>query len=310
MSTQPRIIVPGVPYQIRSQAAPGIDLFPDNDNRLNEFFHYQLNRLLKKASFTLIELTLQHDHYHLVVNASDITVSWFMRTFNSILAKEVNRYYRRRGTVFPKRFSSAIIDENYGLEEVACHVHHNTERLKKGQNDYRDVPLHPEFLSRPDRSSFYREYMKRNGASSRYEEIVSSLRRANIYGQHYPHPQDGMIGQHAFVSSMLQKHYSRLEQRKINRERDPQRCIESLRRKLDPLHPFRDTDLFRRGRQNRRSLAREFLAVLGVSLLEFSGADLARYLGITRSAVSRMISRCTGSPPRRSDAMRILGMLV
>ncbi|MFW6245051.1 MAG: transposase [Fibrobacterota bacterium] len=310
MSTKPRIIVSGAFYQIRSQAAPGIDRFPDNDNKLNKIFHYQLNLLLKKASYELVELTLQHDHYHLVVQASDVTVSWFMRTFNSIFAKQVNLYYKRRGTVFPRRFSSAIIDENYGLEEVACHVHHNTDRLRKKQNDYKEVHLHSEFILRPDRSNFYKEYMKQNGASGRYEEIISALRRANSYGQHYPHPQHGIIGMHAFVSSMLQKHHHRLEQRKVNRERDPQRCIESLRRKLDPLHPFKDTDLLKRGRKNSRSLAREFLVVLGVNLLEFSGADLARYLGITRSAASRMISRCTGNPPRRSAAMRVLDFLI
>ncbi|MFP4014797.1 MAG: transposase [Chitinispirillaceae bacterium] len=297
MSTKPRVVVADTYYQLRSQAAPGIDLFPNSE--LSEFFQLTLVRLLKVARFTLEEITLQQDHYHLVVKSSDVSVSWFMRTLNSIFAKKVNSHYKRRGKVFPKRFSSVIIDEHYGLKDVACHVHHNTSRLKEKQNSYQEIPLLSRLFSASDRRESRGEYLKKNSGREPYEEFIRMLRLANSIGQDYPYPQIGIIGLHAFVQDILQKHFCRLEQRKINQMRDPQRCIGSLHQKLDDTAPFKDTDLFRQGHKNNQSQARELFAVLSVALLEFSGADLARYLGVTRSAVSRMISRCAGGPPRK-----------
>lgn len=307
MTTKPRIVVAGAFYQLRSQAAPGIDLFPNSE--LSEFFQLLLARLLKVAHFALEEITLQQDHYHLVVKASDVSVSWFMRTLNSIFAKKVNSHYKRHGTVFPIRFSSAIMDENYGLEEVACHVHHNTTRLKEKLNGYKEVSLLPQCLPKLDRTEFFHEYLEQNSGKEPYDEIIRMLRLANSCGQDYAFPQIGMIGLHAFVQEMLQKHFSRLERLKRNRMRNPQRCIGSLHQKLDEVAPFRDTDLFRQGRKNDRSQARELFAVLSVALLEFTGADLARYLGVTRSAVSRMISRCVGGPPRKETVWELVKSL-
>ncbi|MFP4013463.1 MAG: transposase [Chitinispirillaceae bacterium] len=318
MSTQPRVVVPHKYYQLRSEAAPGLKLFPSD--KQENFFRFQLNRLLEEASYTLVDISLQQNHYHLVVMVSEIPVSWFMRTLNSVYAKYLNVHYNRHGTVFPVRFSSAILDESHGLEEVSCHVHLNPLRCKKKVseilNEYSRSgcsfsgfgPVEDLFdvLSRPERTRHHMEFLNLNGGSVRYREIIRKLRRANEFGQNYPHPRFGIVGRPAFEIDCLAAHQARRERVMENRKRDPFEVIGILCRGLGMRINFKFEELFRRGRRNDRSRARELLAVLGVFRLEFCGADLARYLGITRSAVSRMIRRKIGGAGRPFNIRRIM----
>ncbi|MFP4240905.1 MAG: hypothetical protein ACLFTW_02935 [Chitinispirillaceae bacterium] len=62
--------------------------------------------------------TFHQDQYHLLVKAGDVCISWLMRSVNSAYAKHFNKHCRRHGEVFPERYTSVIIDGQYGLEEA------------------------------------------------------------------------------------------------------------------------------------------------------------------------------------------------
>lgn len=297
MTTKPRVVVPNAYYQIRSEAAPGLRLFPSP--RLRKFFIAQLKRLLKETSYTLKEISLHQDHYHLVVKAGEVPVSWFMRTLNSIFAKYLNNYYKRHGTVFPRRFTSAVLDEKYGLKEIACHVHLNP--LRKGRSVCEIIKGYDRNCSEgfgelwPQRTRSYVQFLKTIADSAVYEEIIRRHRRSNRLGQQYSDPRVSMIGKKAFEDRCLGIHQCRIALRKQNQRRDPFLHLSIFHRKLSAWSSFMTDDLYLQGYRNRISEVRETFVLLGVYLFEFSGADLARYLGITRSAVSRMISRCAAS---------------
>ncbi len=54
---------------------------------------------------------------------------------------------------------------------------------------------------------------------------------------------------------------------------------------------FGSEDIFRQGRLNELSTARQLFATIGHCYYQFSCTDIAKYLKITTSAVSMMISR-------------------
>ncbi|MFP4163766.1 MAG: transposase [Chitinispirillaceae bacterium] len=308
MSTKPRVVVPYRYYQIRSEAAPGLKLFPSKEQK--NFFNFQLNRLLEEASYECVEKCLQQDHYHLVVKVSEVTVSWFMRTFNSIYAKYINSYYKRHGTVFPVRFSSAILDEEYGVKEVSCHVHLNPVRCKKSipeiikefnQGGFDSLPF---FQNEHTRHQM--EFLKDNADTPRYRGIINKVRKANKYGHRYENPRDCIIGRSVFENECLWFHGVRVGRMKQNRERDPFQVIGAFHSELIRMVKCESDDLYMRGYADHKSKVRELFVLVGVFQLEFSGADLARYLGVTRSAVSRMIARRAGSSGRLSEIRRLV----
>lgn len=303
MSTKPRMNLPFSHYQIRSEAHPEINLFPSREQE--EFFLAVLQNLLDRSGFSCLDMNLQKDHYHLVVEASEITVSWFMRTLNSIYAKYINKHHNRKGKVFPKRFASAVLDEKAGLKEVCCHVHLNQVKFRKlhgGGN--RGIGRHRVHY-RPELTRYYLEYRKQNRKSASYRKTIRMLRTSNYLGFEAQDPKTHVIGTGPFTEKCLMMYHKANTRSKTKKLRDPHAFLEQLHNELSLLFSFRTKELFQRGYRNKRSRAREFMALLGVYELEFSGADLARYLGVTRSAISRMISRIAKTPPRLSEVQTL-----
>ncbi|MFP4682006.1 MAG: transposase [Chitinispirillaceae bacterium] len=307
MSTKPRIIIPHALYQIRSEVKPGLDLFPTED--LEQFFLSKLDSMLQAAGFILVDMCLQQDHYHLIVKSSEETVSWFMRTFNSVVAKNLNRYYERHGNVFPERFSSAVLDRNQSLTDIACHVHLNPLRSEKLVSAKRNGRCHCCRISErfgPEHTQKHRNHLDRNESAPGYIDNISRVRYANKQGQQYSDPRVCVIGADDFVNSSLFEHKMLYDMRKADLMRDPETHLKGLHTDLSTRLPLKFKDLFKRGYVNGLSKNRELMVLLGVFRLRFSGADLARYLGITRSAVSKMISRTAGYPRRNTRICEIL----
>ncbi|MFP4013495.1 MAG: transposase [Chitinispirillaceae bacterium] len=288
MSTKPRVIVPHAFYQIRSEIVSDLVLFPDKKEEV--YFRSRLKTLLEAADFKCISMTLHPNHYHLVVESSETTVSWFMRTFNSSIAKHLNKYYERKGKVFTKRFSSAILDPLDGLDEVACHVHLNPVRAKAYP------PEKPQEWNRK-----YNDFLIQKKNSRDYEVIVEKVRDANMWGSRYPDPQVCVIGTLAFVKKTLKRHQHRLAKMRINRMRECGKLIDSLRESLEAMLSENCSES-----DTPKPQIEELLVFLGVFQMEISGAELGRHLGVSRSTVSRMISRKTGYPHKQAEIRKTI----
>lgn len=288
MSTKPRVIVPHAFYQIRSEIVSELVLFPDEKEE--NYFRSRLKTLLEAADFKCISMTLHPNHYHLVVESSEATISWFMRTFNSSIAKHLNKHYKRKGKVFARRFSSAVLDPCHGLSEVACHVHLNPMRSK----------AYPP-KNREEWNRRYLNFLNQKKNSSNYENIVEKVRDANLWGSKYPNPHVCVIGTFAFVEKVLKQHHLRQAKVKINRMRDCGKLIDSLREKLKTLASEDESNP-----ETKKPQVNDILVFLGVFRLEITGAELGRHLGISRSTVSRMISRKTGYPHRQAEIRKLI----
>lgn len=293
MSTKPRIFVPCVPYQIRSKITPGLKLFPTPEYK--ELFLSLLVRYLEASGYICLKKTFYEDRYHLVVKASDVCVSWLMRSINSVYAKILNKHYGRNGEVFPDRFTSIIVDEEYGLEEILNFSDPDTadSEIEKGNQKSGHIfsPIKTGAETKcgiADRNKCMDE--------KRCIRFMEEIECAHSLGLEYSDPRECVFGRPAFVEDVVNKHQSRQICRKANQLRDPQQVLGSFGKLMSGIFSFEEKSLMRRGRKNKLSRNRELFSLLGVFHLEFFGADLGRYLGVSRSAISRMISRRAGCP--------------
>ena len=305
MATKPRMIVPNAFYQIRSVCIPELKVF--SSEKMKTYLLKQISIAKGKYSFKCLSWSIMDNHYHLVVQSSEETISKFMQRVNSLVAKYFNRINKRKGTVFG-RFSSVIIQANKEhIEKTIRYIHFNPVRRKdctvKGMDQYRWSGHHAlvngskdDILDREDIIGLFgslenfRGFIQSGDPYCRNDEIIEKIRKANKGCQSFSNPELWVIGDEEFVGKMI-------EINKNRRVRLARHVVENVT--LDSLidrvgaciNRKREELIDHSGRINEISTAREIFALVGVSHFGFSCINLANYLGVSGSAVSKMISR-------------------
>ena len=305
MATKPRMTVPNAFYQIRSACIPELKVF--SSEKMKNFLLKQISTAKEKYSFKCFSWSIMDDHYHLVVQSSEETISKFMQRINFVFAKYFNRVNKRKGTVFG-RFSSVIIQANKEhIEKTIRYIHFNPVRRKdctvKGMDQYRWSGHHAlvngskdDILDREDIIGLFgslenfRGFIQSGDPYCRNDEIIEKIRKANKGCQSFSNPELWVIGDEEFVGKMI-------EINKNRRVRLARHVVENVT--LDSLidrvgaciNRKREELIDHSGRMNEISTARELFALVGVNHFGFSCINLGTYLGVSGSAVSKMISR-------------------
>lgn len=306
MCTKPCIIVPGVFYHVYSKGVFGEDIFPTSE--LKNFFLKELAITLKMFSFICCSWSLQKNHYHLVVKASEVAISRFMQRLNSVYAKKYNRERGREGVVFFRRFAS-VITETTELKKLISYVHLNPVRsgdcLLEGLDHYEwcghktvvqgvaDDILDRECLldqfGGSDPLCRYRNYISSEDSTFNNDKTIKIVRDANRGKVNSSKPELWIIGSPDFVRIILEK--DRCRRARVARHITEDITFEKLHHALQLCLYCEKEELFHQGRLNQKSTSRELFAFLGVCCYDFHAVEIADYLGITGSGVSRMISR-------------------
>ncbi len=90
------------------------------DEEMNRRFGYWLGRALKRyPGIEMYAVVQMSNHFHFALNDRFGELAFFMRYFESNLAKAVNQIRNRTGTVFHRRYSAEqILDDNAFLDRV------------------------------------------------------------------------------------------------------------------------------------------------------------------------------------------------
>jgi|LFRM01.2.fsa_nt_gb putative transposase len=305
MSNKPRMIVPNVFYEVTTSCIPELKIF--SSESLKVFFLEQLLISLKKYSFKCYSWSIMDDHYHLVLKSSDYTISRFMKRFNSVLAKKYNKSHNRHGTAFSRKFSSVIVQREGGLEDVIRFVHLNPVRRKECTAEELDQyrwsghnaivnGIEDEIIDIEEIKNLfgsiekYRGFMQSGKLDCSDDEIIKKVRNAHRDSYSFTNPESWVIGDEEYVRKVIEQnmnHRVRLARYVVENV-----TLDSLLDKVAAcINRERKELLHLSGRMNEISTARELFAFIGVSHFGYSCISLASYLGVTGSAVSRMISR-------------------
>ncbi|MFP4242193.1 MAG: transposase [Chitinispirillaceae bacterium] len=304
MCTKPRIIVPGVYYHVTSRGVFGEKILQDPE--LKKFLLRELKITLDKFSFTCVSWSIMDDHYHLIVKSSQVTISRFMQRLNSVYAKKFNREKNREGVVFFRRYAS-VISEETELKKLIRYVHMNPVRCGActlEELDRYEWCGHSSVVNADDAVLDNKSLLDQFNASDpvgdycRYlnsaetdceKEIIRIVRNANRGKMNFSKPELWVIGSYEFVQAVLRE--DRCRKTRIARHSILDISLKELHETLRNNIYSEEEELFFQGRINQKSTARELFAYAGACSYDFRNTEIAEYLKVDPSAVSRMISR-------------------
>ncbi len=304
MTTKPRFIVPHHFYQVSSKGVFGTNIFQNNE--MKEFFLKELSISIEKFSFQCFAWSIMNDHYHLVIKSSTESISSFMQRLNSTFAKEYNKKNSRNGAVFAKRFSSIVIQDGKNLNDIIRHIHLNPVRCgvcniddidmykwsghRALVNNISDNILNPrEVLGQFgdfDSTAEYKDFIRSTCQSS---QAVDLMRESNRGGLDFHKSNSFVIGDKDFTQNVIELDNCR--KARIARHVMEDITLDGMLQKVIVIAGIGYGDIFRQGRLNELSTARQLFATIGHCDYQFSCTDIAKFLKITASAVSMMISR-------------------
>ena len=112
-----RIEYSGAVYHITSRGNEKKPIFKDDKDR--SIFLNILKDVNKRYNWLCHAYCLMDNHYHLIIETLDGTLSRGMRQLNGVYTQTLNKRHRRVGHIFQGRYKAILIDkENYLLE--AC----------------------------------------------------------------------------------------------------------------------------------------------------------------------------------------------
>ena len=112
-------------------------IFRSNSDR--QFFLAELVNSKKQFGFKLFGYVLLDNHYHLLLQVGDLSLSKIMQRQNSLYSRYYNRTYERTGHLFGLRYKASIIHDDKYLFTVLRYIHWNPIRagLVNSVTDYK-----------------------------------------------------------------------------------------------------------------------------------------------------------------------------
>jgi hypothetical protein len=228
-----------------------------------------------------------------------------MQRFNSVLARQFNKFNCRTGTVLSKRYSSIVVQEGSALKDIIRHIHLNPvrrgictlEELDKYQwaghcsivNNTPDSIINAgELFSQfgnDDHLACYKNFIK---TGTENHEIIKIVRMSNRGTLNFHESNCFVIGDSHFTGIVLGEDLCR--KARVARYIRENVTLDDMLKKVRDCIDIDNEDIFRHGKLNEISTARQLFAIIGHCSFEFKCVDIASHLNVTASAVSSMIS--------------------
>ena len=317
MPRQPRLDAPGALHHVMGRGIERTKIFQTDTDRAD--FVTRLAALCQQGHLVVYAWALLPNHFHLLVGTGERPLSQSMKQLLTGYVVNFNRRHKRYGHLFQNRFKSILCEEDPYLLELTRYIHLNPLRggLVPGLRELRTYPWtgHAALLGVVDRAwqdtatvlAYFGQ--KRRRAIQRYEafirEGIAQGRRPDLVGgglirslggwaqvlalrrKGSPAPADARIlGSGEFVEGLLAEAASR--EKETLRLARKVIALPALARKLTAQEGVVEEAL-RSGIRTREVVrARRLFCQLAIRGMGYSGAEVARFLGVTTSAVNRL----------------------
>lgn len=330
MPRQARLDVPGTLHHVILRGIEKRKIVDDDRDHQN--FLERLGNLVEDTETKIYAWSLLTNHAHLLLRSSPSGLPRFMRRFLTGYAVTYNLRHHRHGHLFQNRYHSIVCDEEVYFRELVRYIHLNPLRARL-VNSLLELDRYPwcghaVLMGRvrhdwQDRDHVLRWFGEKEGEAQRaywryLEEGVSQGRRPELVG-------GGILRSYGGWSAVLSLRRSRDkingDQRILGREdfvkrvwkESGERAFEkfSLLEQAKKIEAILEEEcqhwevnlgeLRMGGRRGdlprvRSEIAQKLVKTLGISLTE-----TARLLGVSTSAVSKMLER--KSPPKDEEIM-------
>jgi len=322
-----RLDAPGVLHHVMGRGIERRKIFRDSADRKD--FIYRMSVLAKEGCWDVYAWTLMPNHFHLLVKTRNRALSSNMRKLLTGYVVNFNKRHHRHGYLFQNRFKSIVCQENPYLKELVRYIHLNLLRagkvknpaelnrspwsghsalMGKLKNEWQDVAYVLSFFgSSRNRRNNYSKYVKRGIPLGRRPELVggglvrslggwSEVRATRKRGE-TPAFDQRILGDSGFVQEIrsdlddLAKTNMRLSGKRID--------IDTLTENVCKKFNITLSELRSGSRRQPVVKGRQVISWIGVRELGYIGAEVARYLGVTNSAVTRVVA--SGLKPEMDD---------
>lgn len=316
MSRQPRLDAPGALHHVIGRGIEKTKIF-----RTDEDYQDFLNRLANlcnDGSLIVYAWSLMPNHFHLLVRTGHHSLSKSMRKLLTGYVVNFNLRHKRYGHLFQNRYKSIICEEDPYLLELTRYIHLNPLRAGmvgdlEALNNYR-WSGHSVIMGRmkgdwQEIDTILAYFGKGRQAIKKYEQFV---KEGLSYGKRPELVGGGLIRSLGGWSQVLSLRKRRIkvasDERILGKDEFIRRLLsEAEEKEKETLRLFRrvpDLEILasrivkgegieeselRSGMRTRKVVrARRIFCRLAVVKMGYPGAEVARYLGVSTSAVNRL----------------------
>jgi REP element-mobilizing transposase RayT len=299
------------------------EIFFDSLDR-NDFI-VRLAGLAQDGALAVYAWALLPNHFHILCKTQQKPLSSSMRKLLTGYAVNFNRRHERHGHLFQNRYKSIVCQEDAYLLELVRYIHLNPLRagLVKDMKELNRNPWsgHSALMGYVKRAwqdtDYVRSFFGRgHEGKRRYQAFVNGgieqgkrpelvggglIRSAGGWFEVLALRRSGdrqisdqrILGDGEFVQQML----GEMDEMGSRNLRLPKERIslDSLAKRVCEVHGVRRGELLSGSRRHEIVEARQVMSRLSVKELGYSGAEVARYLGVTNSCVTR--AAATGNVP-------------
>lgn len=314
-----RLDASGVLHNVMGRGIERRDIFSSDEDR-NDFIT-RLATLAQQGGLDVYAWALLPNHFHLLVKTRSRPLSSSMRKVLTGYAVNFNRRHRRRGHLFQNRYKSIVCQEDAYLKELVRYIHLNllragivmdlkqlshspwsghsalTGKVKRPWQDTAYVLSYFGENSGQGRSN-YLAYVRKGARLGRKPELVGGglVRSMGGWSEVVAIRKRGeklkadqrILGDSDFVQEVV----SDLDDmvKKNLRLSGQRKNIAALAEEVCRKYDISAGELESGSRRHAVVKAREVLSWVAVRELGYSGAEVARYLGVTTSCINRSIS--------------------
>ena len=319
MPRQARLDAPGTLHHIMGRGIDRIKIFRNQVDRVD--FLDRLGELCRAGYIRVYAWALIPNHFHLLVRTGDQPISYSMRKLLTGYVVNFNKRHKRFGHLFQNRYKSIVCEDDPYLLELTRYIHLNPLRaglvkslkelksypwsghsrlIETSQDEWQDTETVLSYFS-PNRKRAIKKY------ESFIAEGVTQGKRPELTGGGLVRSMGGwfevvsqrhkgermvsdqrVLGSGEYIKTVYaeadhkQKETLRLLWGKIE--------LSTLAKKIAGRESIRPEDLCTGKRMRSVVKARRLFCQLAVNKMGYSGAEVARFLGLSASAVNRMAS--------------------
>ncbi len=317
MPRHARLDAPGTIHHVIGRGIAGIKVFPTKKDRSD--FLLRVAERCEAGTLIVYAWAVLDTHFHLLVRTGRDTISSSMRKVLTGYAVNFNRRHHRYGHLFQNRFKSIVCEEDPYLLELTRYIHLNPLRagIVKDMNELDIYPWtgHAVIMGkecRPwqDRDAILVLFGKVEGQAKKHyrqfvEDGLAMGKRADLTGggllksqggwaevvsmrrRHEPAAfDDRILGSGTFVGTVLAEAEEKNSDALMVRAAIPD--LAALAHLIAEKESVSLSELLSGARRRKVVQARRLLCQIAVKKLLYSGASVARFLGVSTSLVSRM----------------------
>ena len=322
-----RLDAPGVLHHVMGRGIERKEIFFSDADRSD--FLDRLAVLVEEGALDVYAWVLMPNHFHLLCKTRSRPLSSSMRKILTGYVVNLNRRHCRYGHLFQNRYKSIVCQEDRYLKELVRYIHLNLLRaglvkdmaelsrnpwsghsalMGKVKREWQDTDYVLSLFGQDRyRRRDYEKYVQKGAASGRRPELVggglvrslggwSEVLALRSRGEKQRSDQR-ILGDSEFVQDVISgldglvKKNLRLSGQRID--------IKALTQQVCRKYDVSLAELRSGSRRRVIVEARGAVSWIAVRELGYSGADVARYLGVTNSCVTRFVA--SGKKPDVDD---------